>query len=58
MLELGGFSRPDNKKLGDVVAQFTAHLEPVKPLEPRELEALNWLRERAFQAPAKPAKIG
>ncbi len=50
LLELAGFLPVTDKQLGRIAAQFAARLEPVKPLEPAEEQALKWFKEQAFRA--------
>jgi hypothetical protein len=49
LLVLAGLSGSLDSELGNVAIQFTARLEPVAPLEPREEEALNWFKSEAFK---------
>ena len=57
LLELGGFSRTENKVLGELAVEFAARLEAMKPLEPQEQEALCWLRNHGFKSRPKRAEL-
>ena len=58
LLALAGLSRSVDRELGNVAVQFTARLEPVTPLEPREQAALNWFKSEAFKPRVLPVKAG
>jgi len=49
LLVLAGLSSRGDGDLGNAAAQFTARLEPVAPLEPREKEALDWFKNKALR---------
>jgi transcriptional regulator with XRE-family HTH domain len=58
LLCLAGLGPSDDRQLDEVAVQFTARLEPVAPLEPREQDALNWFKSEAFRARSQPVKAG
>ena len=58
LLSLAGLSPSEDRQLDDVAVQFTARLEPVAPLEPREQEALNWFKSEAFKPRSQTVKVG
>jgi transcriptional regulator with XRE-family HTH domain len=58
LLALAGLSRSVDRELGNVAVQFTARLEPITPLEPREQAALNWFKSEAFKPRVFPVIAG
>ena len=58
LLSLAGLSPTVDRQLDEVAVQFTARLEPVAPLEPREQEALNWFKSAAFKPRPQTVKAG
>ncbi len=57
LLFLAGLCPSDDLQLDEVAAQFTARLETVAPLEPREQEALSWFKSEAFKARQRSVKV-
>jgi transcriptional regulator with XRE-family HTH domain len=49
LLVLAGLKPAPDEELEEAAAQFTARLEPVTPLEPREKEALDWFKSEALR---------
>ena len=54
LLVLAGLKPAPDEELEDAAAQFTARLEPVAPLEPREKEALDWFKSEALRPSRQP----
>ncbi|HZL38529.1 MAG TPA: helix-turn-helix transcriptional regulator [Tepidisphaeraceae bacterium] len=58
LLCLAGLSSSEDRQLDAVAVQFTARLEPVAPLEPREQEALDWFKSEAFRPRHHAVRVG
>jgi transcriptional regulator with XRE-family HTH domain len=58
LLSLAGLNATVDRQLDEVAIQFTARLEPVAPLEPREQDALNWFKSAAFKPRSQTAIVG